>query len=141
MTHQTILILDYGSQYNQLIARRIREQNVYCELHPFNIPFEKIKKINPLGIILSGGPSSVYEEFAPGLDNQIFDLNIPILGICYGMQIISKNLNGHVSPANTREYGHAEFIPSKTSPLFKDITINIKSSGVLELIEGIRNKY
>lgn len=124
MTHQTIIILDYGSQYNQLIARRIREQNVYCELHPYNISFEKIKKINPMGIILSGGPSSVYEEFAPGLDNKIFDLNIPVLGICYGMQIISKNLNGHVSPANTREYGHAEFIPNKASPLLKDIAIN-----------------
>lgn len=124
MTHQTIIILDYGSQYNQLIARRIREQNVYCELHPYNISFEKIKKINPMGIILSGGPSSVYEEFAPGLDNKIFDLNIPVLGICYGMQIISKNLNGHVSPANTREYGHAEFIPNKSSPLLKDISLN-----------------
>ena len=124
MTHQTILILDYGSQYNQLIARRIREQNVYCELHPFNITMEKIKKINPMGIILSGGPSSVYEEFAPGLDKQILELNIPILGICYGMQIISKVLAGDVAQAGTREYGYAEFIPSKDSPLFKNIKIN-----------------
>jgi GMP synthase (glutamine-hydrolysing) len=124
MTHQTILILDYGSQYNQLIARRIREQNVYCELHPFNITMEKIKKINPMGIILSGGPSSVYEEFAPGLDKQILELNIPILGICYGMQIITKVLAGDVAQAGTREYGYAEFIPSKDSPLFKNIKIN-----------------
>lgn len=124
MNHQTILILDYGSQYNQLIARRIREQNVYCELHPFDISIDKIKQINPKGIILSGGPSSVYEEFAPGLDQQIFNLNIPVLGICYGMQIITKVLAGEVSPGNIREYGYAEFIPSKNSPLLKDSPIN-----------------
>jgi len=123
MTHQTILILDYGSQYNQLIARRIREHNVYCELRPFDISFETIKKINPMGIILSGGPSSVYEDSAPGLDTKIFDLNIPILGICYGMQIISQVLGGVISKAKTREYGYAEFIPSQESPLFKNISI------------------
>ncbi|PCJ56248.1 MAG: glutamine-hydrolyzing GMP synthase [Planctomycetota bacterium] len=124
MSHEKILILDYGSQYNQLIARRVRELNVYCELHPFNISIEKIKALNPKGIILSGGPSSVFDEDAPDLDMSIFDLNIPVLGICYGMQILTKKLNGEISKAKTREYGYAELIPSKDSPLFNEIPLN-----------------
>lgn len=102
-----ILILDFGSQFTQLIARRIREQNVYCEIHPYNFSIDKIKKYNPKGIILSGGPSSVYDEDAPVCGEEIFKLDIPILGICYGMQLMSKILGGEVIPSSKREYGKA----------------------------------
>lgn len=102
-----ILILDFGSQYTQLIARRIREQKVYCEISPFSLDIEKIKKFNPKGIILSGGPSSVYDEGAPICDDKIFSLNIPILGICYGMQLMSHLLGGNVIGSTKREYGKA----------------------------------
>src|SRR5210317_2363765 len=84
----TILVLDFGSQYTQLIARRVRESNVYSEIHPFNISFNKLKDLKPDGIILSGGPSSVYDDEAPLITPEVFDLGIPILGICYGMQLI-----------------------------------------------------
>ena len=87
-----ILILDFGSQYNQLIARRIREMNVYCELHPFDITIDFIKKYAPAGIIFSGGPSSVNDEGSPDVDPKIFELGIPILGICYGMQLTASQI-------------------------------------------------
>ncbi len=102
-----ILILDFGSQYTQLIARRIREHNVYCEIHPFNYPLAEIKQFTPKGIILSGGPSSVYDENAPLCSKEIFDLNIPILGICYGMQFMSHCLGGKVEYSAKKEYGRA----------------------------------
>jgi GMP synthase (glutamine-hydrolysing) len=102
-----ILILDFGSQYNQLIARRVREAQVYCELHPYNISLAKIKRMKPSGIILSGGPCSVYEENAPLPDPGIFELGIPILGICYGMQVMAHLMGGKVAGSSRREYGHA----------------------------------
>ena len=103
-----ILILDFGSQYTQLIARRVREQNVYCEIHPFNFSIEKILENPPKGIILSGGPTSVYSENAPHSDEKILSLGIPILGICYGLQLISQQLGGEVIKSNQREFGRAE---------------------------------
>lgn len=106
--HETVLVLDFGGQYNQLIARRVRELHVYCEMHPFNMPIEEIKRINPKGIIFTGGPSSVYGENAPAVDPAIYDLGVPILGICYGMQLMAHQLGGKVSRAEAREYGKAD---------------------------------
>ncbi len=121
-TNETILILDFGSQYTQLIARKIREFNVYSEIHRFDFLIDEIKKLNPAGIIFSGGPMSVYDEGAPSIDETIFELNVPILGICYGLQLISKHFNGKVEPAKNREYGKAELeILDAKSPLFKGV--------------------
>ncbi|MDQ0340420.1 GMP synthase (glutamine-hydrolyzing) [Caldalkalibacillus uzonensis] len=104
---EMIVVLDFGGQYNQLIARRIRELGVYSELLPYHIPVEKLKELNPKGIIFSGGPNSVYDEGAPRCDQRIFELNIPILGICYGMQLLAHHLGGRVEKAQHREYGKA----------------------------------
>ena len=105
MENQKVLILDFGGQYNQLIARRVRECNVYCEVHPYNMPLEEIRAYDPIGIIFTGGPSSVYEEGAPRLSREIFELGIPILGICYGVQVMAYTLGGTVEPGKIREYG------------------------------------
>jgi len=108
MSHkQLVLILDFGSQYTQLIARRVREQKVYSEIHPFNLPLDKIRAMRPSGIILSGGPSSVYDQGAPRVSVELFSLGVPILGICYGVQLSSLLLGGKVKPAQNREYGRA----------------------------------
>ncbi|WP_232697632.1 glutamine-hydrolyzing GMP synthase [Brevibacillus daliensis] len=105
---ELVVVIDFGGQYNQLIARRVRDHGVYSELLPFNTPVEKIKEMNPKGIIFSGGPASVYEEGAPHVDPAIFDLGVPVLGICYGMQLMSQLLKGKVERAGKREYGKAE---------------------------------
>src|SRR5688572_27725431 len=105
---ETILILDFGSQYTQLIGRRIREANVYSEIIPFNTPLERILSYGPKGIILSGGPDSVYENGAPACDPRIFEQRIPVLGVCYGMQLLAKELGGIVEPSTRREYGARE---------------------------------
>src|SRR5690349_11480213 len=118
-TRETILILDFGSQYTQLIARRVREQHVYSEIHPFNLPLEKIRAMKPKGIVLSGGPSSCYEEGAPTISPEIFDLGVPVLGICYGLQLTAKLLGGKVSPSDDREYGRAHIGVSKPIGLFE----------------------
>jgi GMP synthase (glutamine-hydrolysing) len=118
---ETILIIDFGSQYTQLITRRIRESNVYSEIYPHNISLEKIKEIDPVGIIFSGGPMSVYDDDSPDIDTSILDLNIPILGICYGLQLICKKLNGNVESADDREYGRARLIITDDSPLLKGV--------------------
>jgi GMP synthase (glutamine-hydrolysing) len=113
---QSVLILDFGAQYSQLIARRVREQAVYSELHPFDLPLERIRAMAPGGIILSGGPSSVYDKDAPKISPELFDLGIPILGICYGVQIASLVLGGKVTPATHREYGRAQVKLESLSP-------------------------
>ncbi len=108
MQHQKVLILDFGGQYNQLIARRVRELNVFCDLVPSEISIEKIKEYNPIGIIFTGGPNSVYAEGSPQIDREIFSLGIPVLGICYGCQLTAYLLGGTVERADTSEYGKAE---------------------------------
>lgn len=107
MTHDTILILDFGSQYSQLIARRVREHHVYCRLEPCTAPFEAIRALEPKGVILSGGPSSVWAEGAPTCDPRVLELGVPILGICYGMQLLGKLLGGRVEQGESGEYGPA----------------------------------
>ncbi len=116
-----ILIIDFGSQYVQLIARRIRENKVHSIVMPPSVSVEKIKKINPSGIIFSGGPSSVYDKGAPSFDKRIFDLGLPILGICYGMQLIGKILGGKITKSGEREYGHTVVIFDRRAPLFKGL--------------------
>lgn len=121
MTKETIIILDFGGQYNQLIARRIRECNVYCEVHPYDISIAKVKEINPKGIIFTGGPNSVYGEDAPQCDKEIFTLDIPILGICYGSQLMAHLFDGKVKHAPVSEYGKTEIQVDINSKLFKDV--------------------
>jgi GMP synthase (glutamine-hydrolysing) len=116
-----ILVLDFGSQYTQLIARRIRETGVYSEIKPFNYPVAAIKANQPAGIIFSGGPASVYEANAPLVDPALFQLDIPILGICYGLQMIAHLNGGEVAHAPHREYGHAELEISQQNPVFRNI--------------------
>lgn len=116
---ELILILDFGGQYNQLIARRVRECNVYSEVVPFDISLEKIKERNPKGIIFTGGPASVYGEDSPKCAEGIFELGIPVLGICYGMQLMSHTLGGKVTSAATREYGETNVNIDNSSPLFE----------------------
>ncbi len=122
--HQTILIIDFGSQYTQLIARRVREANVFSEIHSHKISIDEIKQLNPVGIILSGGPLSVYDDGAPDISKVIFSLNIPVLGICYGLQLISLKLGGTVEPAENREYGKAKLNVVKNEFLLKDVKDN-----------------
>jgi GMP synthase (glutamine-hydrolysing) len=106
-SRQTVIVLDYGAQYSQLIARRIREANVYCEIHPGTISVDKIRSIGPKAIVLSGGPQSVYDPASPKSDPRLFELGIPVLGICYGEQLMAQQLGGKVEPATEREYGGA----------------------------------
>ncbi len=120
MQHQKVLILDFGGQYNQLIARRVRELNVFCELVPCDMTVEAIKKYNPIGIIFTGGPNSVYEEGSPKIDPEVFSLGIPVLGICYGCQLMAYTLGGIVEHAETSEYGKVN-VEYGSSPLTKDM--------------------
>ncbi len=108
MTHQTIIVLDFGSQYTQLIARRLRELSIYSEIWPPNTPAEKIRAVHPVGVILSGGPKSVSDPGAPMCDPALFKIGTPVLGICYGMQLMAHTLGGKVAPARQREFGHAD---------------------------------
>ncbi len=125
---EKILILDFGSQYTQLIARRVREAHVYCELHPYDMTQDEIRAFAPNGIILSGGPKSVYEEGAPGISDAVFELGVPVLGICYGMQVMSHHFGGLVVPAGKREYGHADLIAQgRPGPLFDGFFVEGKS--------------
>ncbi|ACB84048.1 glutamine-hydrolyzing GMP synthase [Natranaerobius thermophilus] len=107
MSRELVIVLDFGGQYSRLIARRIREHNVYCEIYPYNISINKLKQLSPAAIVLSGGPSSVYQEGSPDLDTEIFEIGIPVLGICYGMQLMAKKLGGTVTGSTKREYGKA----------------------------------
>ena len=122
MNHELVIVLDFGGQYNQLIARRVRECNVYCEVHPYNISIEKIKEMNPKGIIFTGGPNSVYGEDSPLCDKALFELGIPILGICYGSQLTAHLLGGKVATAPVSEYGKTEVNIDTTSKLFAGVS-------------------
>ncbi len=117
-----ILIIDFGSQYNQLIARRVREAHVYCQIEPPSISFKKVAALRPEGIILSGGPSSIYDKGSPKVDKRIFTLGIPILGICYGMQYMISALGGTVKRAQKREYGFAPLMVKSRSALFRKVS-------------------
>lgn len=121
MNHDIIIVLDFGGQYNQLIARRVREASVYCEVLPYNTPVDKIISKNPKGIIFTGGPASVLDEKAPRCDSAIFDAGIPILGICYGMQLMAVELGGTVGRASSGEYGKAEIAFETDNDLFANI--------------------
>lgn len=127
--HDKILILDFGSQYTQLIARRVREADVYCELHPNDVSEQFIRDFNPKGIILSGGPSSVYEDETPRAPDCVFSLGVPVLGICYGMQTMAAQLGGTVENAAHREFGYAEVRARGHSKLLTDIQDRVEADG------------
>lgn len=122
MKKELVLVVDFGGQYNQLIARRVRECNVYCEVHPHNLSIDEIKEMNPKGIIFTGGPNSVYGEDSPLCDKGIFELGIPVLGICYGSQLMSHMLGGKVSTAPVSEYGKTEVEVDAESKLFNGVS-------------------
>ncbi|MBS6558729.1 MAG: glutamine-hydrolyzing GMP synthase [Clostridiales bacterium] len=124
MEKENIIVLDFGGQYNQLIARRVRECNVYCEVHPHTLSLDKIKEMNPKGIIFTGGPNSVYGEDSPRCEKEIFELGIPILGICYGSQLMAYMLGGTVETAPVSEYGKTEVAVDTTSKLFDGVSEN-----------------
>jgi GMP synthase (glutamine-hydrolysing) len=119
--HQLVLVIDFGGQYNHLIARRVRECGVYCEVKPYTITPEEVRRLAPIGIIFTGGPNSVYLENAPFVDPAIYELGIPVLGICYGVQLIAHQLGGHVTSPDTREYGRTETTVTADCPLFADL--------------------
>jgi GMP synthase (glutamine-hydrolysing) len=116
-----ILILDFGSQYTQLIARRVREAHVYCEIHPYNFALDKLRAMNPRGIILSGGPASLYEAGAPDIDQELLELGCPVLGICYGMYVIAQHLGARSAGSHAREYGPAMLVIDTPDPLFEGL--------------------
>jgi GMP synthase (glutamine-hydrolysing) len=120
--HETVLVMDFGGQYSQLIARRIRECGVYCEIVPFNTPIARIKELKPKGIVFSGGPSSVYQAGAPHCDPGVFEQRIPILGICYGMQLSAYVLGGNVAHATSREYGNTRLFVDGHEDIFSEIS-------------------
>ncbi|MCI9389186.1 MAG: glutamine-hydrolyzing GMP synthase [Lachnospiraceae bacterium] len=122
MKRETVIVLDFGGQYNQLVARRVRECNVYCEIYSYKTPIEKIKAMAPKGIILTGGPNSCYGDDAPTYPKDLFYLGIPILGLCYGAQLMQHILGGKVTRAKVREYGKTEVMVDTASPLFRDVS-------------------
>jgi GMP synthase (glutamine-hydrolysing) len=124
---ETVIILDFGSQYTQLIARRIREVGVYCEIHPFNTSIETIKQLNPKGLVLSGGPSSVYENEAPHCSPEVLNLGIPVLGICYGVQLLSYFLGGKVESSSRREYGAAQVRQNGSNQLLAGVSAEFQA--------------
>lgn len=121
MNKELVIVIDFGGQYNQLVARRVRECNVYCEIYSYKTDIDKIKEMNPKGIILTGGPNSCYEEGAPSYTTELFELGIPVLGLCYGAQLMMHELGGKVEKAPVREYGKIEVSVNTSSPLFKKI--------------------
>jgi GMP synthase (glutamine-hydrolysing) len=135
LPHDRILILDFGAQYAQLIARRVREAGIYCELHPWDVSDEFVAQFAPKGVILSGGPESVTVRPAPVAPSRVFELGVPVLGICYGMQTMAQQLGGRVEPAGIREFGHAELRARGHSALFRDIEdrTNAEGHGLLDV--------
>ena len=122
MDRETVIVLDFGGQYNQLIARRVRECNVYCEVHPYNMSLDKIREMNPKGIIFTGGPNSVYGTDSPVCDKEVFELGIPVLGICYGSQLMAYLLGGSVATAPVSEYGKTDVTVDTESALFQGVS-------------------
>ena len=122
MKRELVIVLDFGGQYNQLVARRVRECNVYCEIYSYKTDLEKIKAMNPKGIILTGGPNSCYEPGAPTYSEELFKLGIPVLGLCYGAQLMMHVLGGKVARADVREYGKTEVLVDKAqSKVFENV--------------------
>ena len=121
MDQEKVIVIDFGGQYNQLVARRVRECNVYCEIYSYKIDIEKIKEMNPKGIILTGGPNSCYEENSPSYQKELFELGIPVLGICYGAQLMMHKLGGKVITPEVGEYGKTEITYSANGVMFKDL--------------------
>ncbi len=119
---EMVIVVDFGGQYNQLIARRVRESHVYCEVYPYNKALEKIKELQPVGVIFTGGPNSVYDEKAPKIEKEIFELGIPMLGLCYGMQFMAHTLGGEVKAADFHEFGKTKTAVDTTSKLFKGLS-------------------
>ena len=126
MNHQTIVVLDFGSQFTQLIARRLRELSVYSEILPFDTPLADIKRRDPVGIVLSGGPKSVSDTGAPHCETGVYDAGVPVLGICYGMQLMTHALGGEVAPAPHREFGLATIDVQPDAPLFASVPSNLR---------------
>jgi len=124
MDQEKVIVIDFGGQYNQLVARRVRECNVYCEIYSYKTPLEKIKEMNPKGIILTGGPNSCYEAGAPTYEKGLFELGIPVLGLCYGAQLMQFILGGKVERAQNREYGHTPITVNTKSALFEEVPEN-----------------
>ncbi len=128
MKKELVIVLDFGGQYNQLVARRVRECNVYCEIYSYKTDLEKIKAMNPKGIILTGGPNSCYEADSPTYSKELFELGIPVLGLCYGAQLMMHVLGGKVEKADHREYGKQRFLWIKL--LLKSLRVYLKKQFV-----------
>ena len=121
MDQEKVIVIDFGGQYNQLVARRVRECNVYCEIYSYKIDIEKIKEMNPKGIILTGGPNSCYEADSPSYQKELFELGVPVLGLCYGAQLMMHVLGGKVITPEVGEYGKTEIEFKENGVLFKDM--------------------
>ena len=122
MNKELVIVIDFGGQYNQLVARRVRECNVYCEIYSYKTDLAQIKAMNPKGIILTGGPNSCYEDGAPTCTEELFNLGVPVLGLCYGAQLMMHVLGGKVEKAPVREYGKTEVMVDNSSALFTDVS-------------------
>ena len=123
MKKELVIVIDFGGQYNQLVARRVRECNVYCEIYSYKTDLEKIKAMNPKGIILTGGPNSCYEADSPTYQKELFELGVPVLGLCYGAQLMMHVLGGKVEKADVSEYGKTELLVDKTdSKIFENVS-------------------
>ena len=123
MDQEKVIVIDFGGQYNQLVARRVRECNVYCEIYSYRTDIEQIKAMNPKGIILTGGPNSCYEADSPTYQKKLFELGVPVLGLCYGAQLMMHVLGGKVEKADVSEYGKTELLVDKTdSKIFENVS-------------------
>ena len=132
LSREKVIVIDFGGQYNQLVARRVRECNVYCEIYSYKTDIEQIKAMNPMGIILTGGPNSCYEADSPTYSKELFELGVPVLGLCYGAQLMMHVLGGKVEKAPVREYGKIEVFADRTSPLFAEVGTKVeKADGVI----------
>lgn len=146
MNHELVIVLDFGGQYNQLIARRVRECGVYCEVKSYKTPLSELKRMNPVGFILTGGPNSVYDENSPHISKELFETGIPVLGICYGCHLMAYTLGGTVSGCTTSEFGKTETFYDPSCVLFgtaenlpeKEVSWMSHTDYVSELPEGFR---